>query len=238
MSGPSDTLDVLVIGAGQAGLAVGHHLSQQGARFLIIDAAGEVGASWRRRWDSLKLFTPAQYDNLPGLPFPAARDSYPDKDDVADYLHRYATASDLPVRLNTRVASLTRDTQNYWYLAEVGGEVLRARQVVVATGPFQVPSIPEIAAELDPGVAQLHSAEYRNPPGPAGRAGAGHRRRELRLPDRRRAVGDPRGVAVRRLSESGAAAATPGSRSVVVGQGCRSGPGDRGIPTRAAAHRP
>jgi putative flavoprotein involved in K+ transport len=178
MSGPTDTLDVLVIGAGQAGLAVGYHLNQRGLRFLIVDAASEAGASWRRRWDSLRLFTPAQYDSLPGLPFPADHDSYPGKDDVAEYLHRYAAAFDLPIRLSTPVISLTRELETGCYLADIGSGVLRAQQVVVATGPFQVPSIPAVAARLDPGVTQLHSSAYRNPGElPAGRVlvvGAGN----------------------------------------------------------------
>ncbi len=163
MTGPADILDVLVVGAGQAGLAVGHHLRRRGVRFLIVDGAAEVGASWRHRWESLRLFTPAQYDNLPGLPFPAAHDSYPGKDDVANYLSAYATQSELPVRLNTAVTALTRDAESGCYLAKAGGEVVRAHQVVVATGPFQVPSIPAAAARLDPRVATVHSSGYRNP---------------------------------------------------------------------------
>ena len=177
MSGPTDTLDVLVIGAGQAGLAIGHHLSRTGDRFLIVDAAAEIGASWRRRWDSLRLFTPAQYDNLPGLPFPAGKDRYPTKDDVAAYLDRYAAAFDLPIRLNTPVTALTRATGGT-YQADVGDEVLVARQVVIATGPFQAPLIPAVADRIDRGVTQLHSADYRNPDTlPAGRVlvvGAGN----------------------------------------------------------------
>jgi putative flavoprotein involved in K+ transport len=177
MSGPTDTLDVLVVGAGQAGLAVGHHLNQTVGRFLLVDAAAEVGAAWRRRWDSLQLFTPAQYDNLPGLPFPAVRDRYPTKDDVADYLDRYVAAFDLPIRWNAPVTALTRDSDGI-YRAEVGEEVLAARQVVVATGPFQVPVIPAVADRIDPGVTQMHSQDYRNPGAlPAGRVlvvGAGN----------------------------------------------------------------
>jgi putative flavoprotein involved in K+ transport len=177
MSAPTNTLDVLVIGAGQAGLALGQHLSRTGARFLIVDAAAEVGFSWRRRWDSLQLFTPAQYDNLPGLAFPADRDRYPGKDDVADYLHRYVTEFDLPIRLNTSVTALSRTADDH-YLAEAGDEVFQARQVVIATGPFQAPFIPDVARRLDPDVIQLHSNDYRNPGAlPAGRVlvvGAGN----------------------------------------------------------------
>lgn len=162
MSAPSGPpLDVLVIGGGQAGLAVGHKLAQRGLRFEIVDAGAHIGQAWRARWDSLRLFTPAQYDNLPGLRFPAPLDSYPSKDDVAAYLQAYAAAFALPVRLNTTVTSL-RKTDN-GYLAKAGTEELCARQVVVATGPFQVPFRPAVAHLLDPAVKQMHSADYRRP---------------------------------------------------------------------------
>jgi putative flavoprotein involved in K+ transport len=154
-------LDVLVIGGGQAGLAMGYHLAQSGRPFQIVDASAEIGETWRSRWDSLLLFTSGRYDNLPGLPFPAAPDTYPGKDDVASYLQAYAAEFKLPVRLNTKVTSLARSAGGY--VAKAGGEALEARQVVVATGPFQVPFIPPIADALDPGVHQIHSAHYRHP---------------------------------------------------------------------------
>jgi putative flavoprotein involved in K+ transport len=157
-----DPLDVIVIGAGQAGLAIGHHLATRGARFLLLDAGPEIGHSWRRRWDSLRLFSPAQYDSLPGLPFPAAADTHPSKDDVADYLAAYATHFDLPVRLNSPVLRLHHD-EDGGFMVTTPTEALRAKQVVVATGPFQSPHVPSLATQLDPLVPQLHSTEYRNP---------------------------------------------------------------------------
>jgi putative flavoprotein involved in K+ transport len=164
----TDALDVVVVGAGQAGLAMGYHLAQRGKRFLIVDAGAEVGDAWRSRWDSLRLFTPAQYDNLPGLPFPAPRDTYPGKDDVAAYLRIYADRFKLPVRVNMGVTSLTRSGGGYVLKAD--GEALEASQVVVATGPFHVPSVPPIAKDLDPEVAQIHSVSYRGPQSlPAGK---------------------------------------------------------------------
>jgi putative flavoprotein involved in K+ transport len=157
-----DTLDVLVIGAGQAGLALGHHLARRGADFLLVDAGPEIGHSWRGRWDSLRLFSPAQYDSLPGLPFPAPADTHPGKDDVADYLAAYAAHFALPVRLDSPVRRLHRDEDGIFTVGTPTG-TLRAQQVVVATGPFQTPHVPALAQQLDPLVPQLHSAGYRRP---------------------------------------------------------------------------
>jgi putative flavoprotein involved in K+ transport len=157
-----EPLDVIVIGAGQAGLALGHHLARRGSRFLLLDAAPEIGHSWRTRWDSLRLFSPAQYDSLPGLPFPAPADSHPGKDDVAGYLQAYARHFALPVRLNSPVLRLHRDDDGC-FAVTTPTDMLRARQVVVATGPFQTPRIPAAADELDPLVPHLHTVEYRNP---------------------------------------------------------------------------
>lgn len=154
-------LDVLVVGAGQAGLAMGHELAQQELDFLIVDAASEIGESWRSRWDTLVLFTPSQYDGLPGMPFPAATDTYPTKDDVADYLAVYAERSGLPVRFGAPVTGVSR--QDGHYAATVRGETVEAKRVVVATGPFQTPFIPAMASEADASVTQLHSAAYRRP---------------------------------------------------------------------------
>ena len=157
----ADPLDVLVIGGGQAGLVMGYHLKQRGSRFKILDAAPEVGDVWRRRWDSLTLFTAAQYDDLPGMPFPAAKDVYPNKDDVVEFLKAYVDRFDLPVQLNTSVTSLTRTDGGFF--AETDAGTFAAKQVVVATGPFQVPFVPPIAKDFDQDLPQIHSADYRNP---------------------------------------------------------------------------
>jgi putative flavoprotein involved in K+ transport len=155
-------VQTLIIGGGQAGLAMGGHLQRAGVRFAVLDAHPRVGDAWRRRWDSLTLFTPARYDNLPGLPFPAGAETYPGKDHAAGYLQAYAAEFELPVRLGTTVTSLTRGADDE-YVAKAGAEELEARQVVVATGPFQVPFIPPVAAGLTPEVHQIHSADYRRP---------------------------------------------------------------------------
>jgi putative flavoprotein involved in K+ transport len=155
-------LDVLVVGAGQAGLAMGYQLAERGLRCQIVDSGAEIGSTWRSRWDSLRLFTSGRYDNLPGMPFPAAADTYPGKDDVADYLQAYATTFGLPVRLDTTVSSLAR-AQDGTYLVKAGPSGFEAVSVVVATGPFQVPFTPPVAAQLPTDVHQLHSADYRRP---------------------------------------------------------------------------
>ncbi|PRY51892.1 putative flavoprotein involved in K+ transport [Geodermatophilus tzadiensis] len=156
------SLDVLVIGAGQAGLAIGHHLARRDADFLLLDAGPEVGSSWRSRWDSLRLFSPARYDSLPGLPFPAPADTHPGKDEVADYLAAYAAHFALPVRVDSPVLRLHRDPDGSFVATTPTGTV-HARQVVVATGPFQTPHVPAMAQQLEPAVPHVHSAAYRNP---------------------------------------------------------------------------
>jgi putative flavoprotein involved in K+ transport len=159
-----EVLDVVVVGGSQAGLAMAWHLAQRGLRFVVLEAAAELGHSWRSRWDSLKLFTPAQYDALPGMAFPAPADTYPTKDPVADYLQAYAAAFDLPVRLNAKVTELGR-LEDGSFAVRTADQTYRARQVVVATGPFQVPFVPPQGRGLAPSVTQVHSADYRNPQG-------------------------------------------------------------------------
>ena len=161
MSAATRRYDVVVIGAGQAGLAIGYHLARQGRRFAILEDADSVGAAWGSRWDSLVLFTPRMYDALPGLPFPGDPEGYPKRDEVAAYLERYAKTFELPIELESRVLSL--NGQNGEFLVELEGETIESHQVVVATGPFQDPRVPPLAGDLAPEVFQIHSADYRRP---------------------------------------------------------------------------
>ena len=158
---PDDHLDVIVIGAGQAGLAVAAELRRHDLRYLVVDAASEIGHVWRSRWDSLRLFSPAQYDGLPGMAFPAPADTYPTKDEVADYLAAYASRFRLPVLLDCAVTRLERRDGRFVVHTTQG--TLRAVQVVVATGPFQAPVVPTVADGFSADVTQLHSSSYRNP---------------------------------------------------------------------------
>ncbi len=155
----TEHLDVVVVGGGQAGLAVGHHLARQGRRFVILDGNRRVGDSWRHRWDSLRLFTPARYDGLPGWSFPAPAWSFPTRDEMADYLEAYANRFQLPVRTGTRVDGVRRDGSGY--LVEAGERRYRAGHVVVASGQYHLPVVPGFSTELDPAIRQLHSSEYR-----------------------------------------------------------------------------
>jgi putative flavoprotein involved in K+ transport len=154
-------LDTVVVGGGQAGLAMGYYLDRQHRDFVILDAAARVGDTWRNRWDSLRLFTPAFHSGLPGMPFPAPGTSFPTKDQTADYLEAYASRFQLPLRLGRRVQSLARHDGGY--LLRAGDERYTAEHVVVATGPYHHPNVPGFAAGLDPTIAQLHSSHYRNP---------------------------------------------------------------------------
>jgi putative flavoprotein involved in K+ transport len=154
-------VDTLVIGGGQTGLAVGYHLLRQGLQFLIVDANERVGDSWRNRWDSLRLFTPSRFDGLPGLPFSAPRHSFPSKDEMADYLEGYAQHFDLPIRHGVKVDRLSRNGGRF--VVTAGNQELDADNVVVAMATWQRPRIPLCASELDPGLTQIHSIDYRNP---------------------------------------------------------------------------
>jgi putative flavoprotein involved in K+ transport len=172
-----EELDTIVVGGGQAGLAVGYFLKQRGRPFAILDANERIGGSWRTRtWSSLRLFTPARYDGLPGWPFPAPAWSYPTARETADYLELYADRFELPVRSGVRVERLAKAGDRF--LVETAEQRFLASSVVVATGYYGTPSVPGFAAQLDPRIVQMHSSEYRDPsqltPGGVLIAGAGN----------------------------------------------------------------
>lgn len=156
-----ERFDVVVIGGGQSGLSVSHHLAARGVRFVILDAEQRVGDTWRKRWDSLRLFTPARFDGLDGMPFPAPPHSFPTKDQMGDYLEAYAVRFALPVRSGVRVDSLTRRGDRF--LVSAGVARYEASQVVVAMANYQRPKVPAFAKELNPRIVQLHSIDYKSP---------------------------------------------------------------------------
>jgi putative flavoprotein involved in K+ transport len=157
---PAD-YEVVVIGAGQAGLAMGYYLARRGRRFILLERGDSIAPAWRERWDSLTLFTPRRYSSLPELPFPGDPDGYPMRDEVIAYLERYAKTFELPIELNRDVRRLSQDDERF--VLELDGRTITADQVVVATGPFQTPYVPKLADELDPDVWQAHSTGYRRP---------------------------------------------------------------------------
>ena len=157
----TEEFDTIVVGGGQAGLAVGYYLAKQDRAFVVLDAQARSGDSWRNRWDSLQVFTPAKYSNLPGMRFPKSAGFLPSKNEVADYLEAYVIQFELPVRLHTRADSLTREGQHY--VATAGTRRFEADHVVVATGAFQTSNEPEFAPKLDPEIVRFHSSAYRNP---------------------------------------------------------------------------
>ena len=174
---------VVVIGAGQAGLSVGYHLARRGVPFVILDANERVGDSWRNRWDSLRLFTPAEFDGLDGMPFPAPPDSFPTKNEMADYLESYAKRFELPVRSGVRVDRLSKRADRY--VVEAGDLRFETAHVVVAMASYQKRRVPSFARELDPAIVQIHSSEYRNlsqlRPGGVLLVGAGNSGAEIAL---------------------------------------------------------
>ena len=154
-------IETVIIGGGQAGLATGYHLARQGRPFVILEANRRIGDSWRKRWDSLRVFTPAKYNGLPGMRFPAPSLSFPTKDAVGDFQAAYAERFHLPVRTSTTVDALDRDADRYVLTA--GRETLVADHVVIATGACQIPKLPAFASELGPGITQIHSSQYTSP---------------------------------------------------------------------------
>jgi putative flavoprotein involved in K+ transport len=158
----TEQVDTVVIGAGQAGLSAGYHLQRRGLPFVVVDADERIGDHWRKRWDSLRLYSPARYDSLPGMRFPASSSHWPTGREMADYIEAYARQFHLPVRSGTRVDRVEPGDGGFVVSMASGGR-LAARQVIVATGPFRQPNVPPFAAELDPSIRQLHSHDYRNP---------------------------------------------------------------------------
>lgn len=156
-----ERVETIVIGGGQAGLSVGYHLQRLGVPFLILEANARIGDSWRNRWDSLRLFSPARFDGIDGMAFPAPAHSFPTKDEMAAYLEAYAAQFELPVRTGTRVRRLSRHGDKFVVTAD--DRRFEAKNVVVAMADFQTPRVPPFASELDPAIVQLHSSEYRNP---------------------------------------------------------------------------
>jgi putative flavoprotein involved in K+ transport len=157
----AERIQTVIIGGGQAGLSVGYHLARRGLPFVILDAHRRIGDAWRSRWDSLRLFTPARYDGLAGMPFPAKGDSFPTKDQMADYLESYAAKFNLPVRTGMKVDSLSRERGRF--VVRAGGTSFEAENVVVAMGSHQKPRTPAFARDLDPKIVQVHSLDYRSP---------------------------------------------------------------------------
>ena len=160
MTSMTHQYDTVVVGGGQAGLSAGYHLARAGRTFAILDAHHRVGDEWRSRWDSLRLFTPARRNGLPGMPFPARKHSFVTRDEMADYLERYAEHFDLDVHCGVRVDGIGREGDGF--IVAAGEARYRAANVIVACGPFQEPRLPEFADEFDPRIVQLHSARYRN----------------------------------------------------------------------------
>ncbi len=172
--------DYIIIGAGQAGLSMAYHLKQQNANFIVLDSANEIGASWLSRWDSLKLFTPTEFNHLPGLEFPAPNGEYPDKHDVANYFKSYVKKYDLPIQLQTEVKNVVKkedknnDKNNRIFevtsvsLADNAASTdaknkYHTKKIIIASGPFHTPFVPPCSDNLSPEIMQLHSSEYRNP---------------------------------------------------------------------------
>jgi putative flavoprotein involved in K+ transport len=174
----TEHIETVIIGAGQAGLSMAYHLTKRGRACVVLDSNARIGDNWRRHWDTLRLYSPARYDGLPGMPFPADPWSYPQKDEVAAFLERYALKFDLPVRMSTRVEALERLTDGRFEL-RIGANTITCTNVVVATGTFgQAPNLPDFSHQLDPAIRQLHSSSYHRPDdlqaGPVLVVGASH----------------------------------------------------------------
>ena len=150
----------VIVGGGQTGLSVGYHLARAGHPFVILDASARVGDAWRNRWDSLRLFTPARFNALPGMRFPAPGGTFPTKDEMADFLETYAKRFSLTVRSGVRVTALSKEGGRFVVTAD--DAQIEAENVVVAMANYQAPRVPPFARLLDPAIVQMHSSEYRN----------------------------------------------------------------------------
>lgn len=156
-----ERFDVIVIGAGQAGLSTGYSLSKTGLSFVILDANERIGDSWRNRWDSLHLFTPAKFNGLPGLRFPSSPNYFPSKDEMGDYLENYAEHFNLPIRTGIKVTGLAKEGDLFCVTSK--DQMFYAENIVVAMSNFQNPKVPEFAGSLDSNIIQFHSLDYREP---------------------------------------------------------------------------
>ncbi|GAE36674.1 MULTISPECIES: flavin-containing monooxygenase [Bacillaceae] len=154
--------DVLVIGGGQAGLAVGYYLKKEQLQFLIIDEQERTGDSWRNRFDSLVLFTPRRYSALPGLALNGDPNGYPTKDEIADYLQDYADQFRLPISHNVKIQRLMKK-ESIFIVTMSNGKTYQAKQVIIATGAFHTPFTPSISHFVHPHIVQLHAVDYKNP---------------------------------------------------------------------------
>jgi putative flavoprotein involved in K+ transport len=182
-TGP-EPVDTAIIGAGQCGLATAYHLKRAGLQAVVLDENARTGDNWRKRYDSLRLFTPSQYDGLPGMAFPLPRRTWPTGRQMADYLETYADRMGLDVRHGMKVDRVNA-TDDGGYLVSCGSTRMLARQVVVATGGEHHPHVPAFADDLDPGIRQIHSNDYRKPgqllPGTVLVVGASHSGADLAL---------------------------------------------------------
>lgn len=153
--------DFIIIGAGQAGLATAYYLNKQNADYLIVDANNEIGAPWLKRWDSLKLFTPSEFNHLPGMNFPHKKGHYADKHEVANYLKTYVDKFNIPIEFNHKITSLKK-VDDYFVLKN-DTKTFKAKNVIIATGPFHTPFTPEFHTKINKDVIQIHSENYKSP---------------------------------------------------------------------------
>lgn len=210
----TERIETVIVGGGQAGLATGYHLARQGRPFVILDAGERVGDAWRGRWDSLRLFSPAKFDGLPGLPYPGSAWSFPTRDEFADYLQEYAAWAELPVRTGTAVRRVSFEDGRYTVETD-GDQTYQAENVVIAAGYDRLPNLPTFAPELAASTTQIHAHDYRNPgqlqEGPVLVVGAGNSGADIALELMRH----PRGVSLRPAPRAGSVACRTAPRPLL-----------------------